>query len=79
MTTRMRQRPGTEKTSRLPKTPFEWDNLMRKVLARAKEQGDRRHQGLTGAIERGQSATVLRRMGIISEADILREFPGRKT
>jgi len=78
MTTRTR-RTNTEKVSRLPKTPFEWDNLLRKVMDRAKAQGDRRHAGLQGVIRRGDSAKVLQRMGIICEADILREFPDSKT
>lgn len=79
MTTRIRK-PATGKAdSRMPKTPFEWENLMRQVMARARDQRDRRHEGLKGVIERGEAAKVLRRMGIICEADIQREFPDQKT
>lgn len=75
-----RTRTTTAKVSpRSPKTPFEWDNLLRKVMERAKAQGDRRHAGLQGVIGKGESAKALRRMGIICEADILREFPDPKT
>jgi hypothetical protein len=70
-----RVQPSTNKT---PKTHHEWDNLMRKVIARAKEQQDRRLEGLQGVIPKGQSAKFLKKLGIICENDILREFPDRK-
>jgi hypothetical protein len=63
----------------IPKTPHEWDNLMRKVMARAAEVQDRRLQGLQGVISRGETAKFLKRLGIICENDILREFPDPNT
>lgn len=63
----------------IPKTPHEWDNLMRKVQARAALVQDRRLQGLQGVISRGETARFLRRLGIICENDILREFPDPNT
>jgi hypothetical protein len=62
-----------------PKTPHEWDALMRKVMARAAQVQDRRLQGLQGVISRGETAKFLKKMGIICENDILREFPDPNT
>lgn len=58
-----------------PDTAQGWANLMRRVLARAKKLRDRRVGGLERAAHNGQINQTLKRMGIICEADILREFP----
>lgn len=80
MTTRtLKPQAKSSTLDRIPKTHHEWDNLMRKVLARATAQGDRRLQGLQGVISKGESAKFLRKLGIICEADIHREFPSKKT
>jgi len=70
-------KPKTQ-VSRAPTTPQEWDNLMRKVIARATAMGDRRLQGLRGLISQGKSAKHLKMLGIVCENDILREFPDPK-
>jgi len=62
-----------------PRTPHEWDNLMRRVIARAAQVQDRRLQGLQGVISSGETSKFLKRMGIICENDILREFPDPNT
>ena len=71
-----RVQPSVNKT---PQTHHEWDHLMRRVIARATEQKDRRLAGLQGVISKGQTSKFLRKLGIICDNDILREFPDRKT
>lgn len=66
------------KPSRAPKTPGDWDSLMRKVIARATQLGDRRLEGLRGVILQGKSERYLRQQGIVCEADIQREFSDLK-
>lgn len=59
----------------VPKTAVEWEKLMRVVIAKAEEQGDRRIHGLRKALVDGQSERVLRMMGIIHHGDLPRVFP----
>jgi len=66
---------------RVPKkgqmAPHEWDRLMRKVIARAEALKDeRRLRQLRQAFQQGKSDQCLKRMSIISEADIDRELSG---
>lgn len=57
--------------------PHEWDRLMRKVIARAEAVGDKRRlRQLRQALQQGKSSQCLKRMSIISEADIDREVSG---
>ena len=56
-------------------TPTQWRNLMRKVIARAKQLKDPRAQMFEESLSQGTFEKVLRRLSIISEADIVREFP----
>lgn len=73
-------KPRVQPTGNLtPKTPHEWDALMRRVMARATEVKDRRLQGFQGVISRGETARFLKKMGIICENDIRREFPDPNT
>ena len=59
------------------KAPHEWDRLMRKVIARAEALKDeRRLRQLRRALQEGRSGQCLKRMSIISEADIDRELSG---
>lgn len=60
---------------REPSTPQEWITLMRRVISRAKKLRDRRAAGLEEAVRQRKTHQTLKRMGIICEADILREFP----
>jgi hypothetical protein len=48
---------------------------MDRAIARATEKSDRRLAGLLKARQDFRSEKVLRAMGILSETDILREFP----
>jgi len=52
---------------------------MRKALTRAQETGDPRVNSLQQALREGSVETTLRRMSIVCEADVLREFPDRNT
>lgn len=65
----------SNKNSKAPTRALEWKRLMEKTLARADKLKDRRAAGLRQAVVDGRAEPLLRRMGIISEADLLREFP----
>lgn len=56
-----------------------WDQLMRRTLAAAEARGDKRQEGLRKALREGKSEKLLRKLGIICEADIQREFPNPET
>jgi len=68
-----------EPVIKLPRSPREWDALARKAIARATLLDDRRLHGLKAAIVAGKTAEHLRKMSIVSEADVLREFPSKAT
>lgn len=71
--------PDTKPVRREPTNPSEWDKLLRRAISRAELLGDRRLEGLKAALTGGKSALILKKMGIICEADLLREFPDRST
>jgi hypothetical protein len=54
-----------------------WNSLMQQAIVRAKDTGDKRYQVFLDAYNKGVIQETLRRYGIISEADILREFPSK--
>ena len=56
-------------------SPVGWVALMRLTIARAEATGDKRLEGLRWALQEGKSEMFLRKLGVISEADIPREFP----
>jgi hypothetical protein len=60
---------------RHPQTAGGWTALIDRAIERAVEKGDRRLTGLQKAKADGRSEAHLRAMGIICEADLLREFP----
>ena len=62
-------------TKKMPTKPLEWTRLMQTVIKRADTVKDRRAGGLRKALATGKAEALLRRMGIISEIDLLREFP----
>lgn len=64
-----------ERPRREPATARDWHRLMQKVIARARQLKDRREPGLQSAINQGAIPQTLKRMGIICETDIRREFP----
>ena len=58
-----------------PERKQDWQRLLKLVIQRAEELGDRRLPGLRRALADGISESTLRRLGIIHQGDILREFP----
>lgn len=52
-----------------------WNDLIRQVIERAELRGDRRLSGLRKSLTDGRAEAHLRRLGIISETDLHREFP----
>lgn len=59
-------------------SPTGWDGLILKAIRLAEIQEDRRLEGLRRASEEGRSELFLRKLGIICDADLAREFPGPK-
>jgi hypothetical protein len=58
------------------KGPLEWERLLRKVHARAKLlQNDRLLRALEAARQEGRIAQCLKKLSILSEADLERELP----
>lgn len=72
---RNRQVNRPTKPKREPTTSREWQKLMLKVIERATKLKDPRVQALKNAISEARTAQVLKRMRIICDNDILREFP----
>lgn len=64
---------------RAASAPSQWNQLMRKALTRAQEVGDSRVASLQQALREGTVEKTLRKMSIVCEADIAREFPDRNT
>jgi len=62
-----------------PRNVVEWNSLLKKALARAEVQKDRRTPGLRRALLQGKAETMLRKMGIICDGDIQREFSNKQT
>lgn len=58
-----------------PQGPQDWSQLMSTVIQRAQALQDPRLQGLQEAMTLGKAEQALRRMGILTEVDLLREFP----
>lgn len=77
MKMRLYQGLAPAKKSAGPSTPGGWSLLLGHVIARATELSDRRLAGLLSAQSEGRSEKLLRSMGILSDADILREFPDK--
>jgi len=76
---RVRVKKKDTKVARCPMTKREWDNLLRKMIAKAASQGDKRTVlGMRTALEKGRSEKFLRTRNVICEADIQRELPAPK-
>jgi len=59
-----------------PKSPLEWERLLHKVMTRARLlKNDRVLRALEAARQNGQVAQYLKKMSIVSEADLERELP----
>lgn len=60
-----------------PRDTYGWTQLAQRAIAAAEKGKDRRAVGLRRALVNGLLLEkTLRQMGIICDADILREFPG---
>ena len=75
MATRLYQAKRPQKA---PTKQTEWARLMQRAIGRAEKAKDRRLAGLRKAQADGKSEALLRRLGIISEEDLSREFPEKK-
>lgn len=53
----------------------DWDRLLRQAITAAQACQDPRLKALQMASQQGRAMQVLKRMGIIGEADLRREFP----
>lgn len=58
-----------------PQSKDDWDRLMAKAIERATATSSRLQGGLQQALAAGKSEQVLRRLGILSMADLEREIP----
>lgn len=56
-------------------TQIEWDRLLRRAIDRADLVKDSRVTALRAALAQGTASQTLKKMGIIGENDLLREFP----
>jgi hypothetical protein len=65
----------TVKRRQAPERLEDWKQLLRKAIQRAETSGDRRLEGLKRALVDGQAESHLRRLGIIHDVDLSREFP----
>jgi hypothetical protein len=70
----MKTRTNVPVKPKTPVGPLAWNTLMSKAIQRALAKGDPRVSVLRRAIQAGKSEEVLRGYGIISEADLAREF-----
>lgn len=78
MRTRLLNKPK-EAPKRGALSPAGWEALMQRAISRAERLQDRRLDGLKRAMQEGKSETFLRKLGIICETDLLREFPDPST
>lgn len=67
----------TKRAIQAPNRREDWKQLLNKALARAEASGDRRAIGLKQALIDGEAEKHLRRLGVIHEGDLTREFPGK--
>lgn len=74
MTSKVRLLNTVKRPTPIPRSSVEWNSLMRKVIAQAESLNDPRVPSLRLSLSKGESERRLRRLGIISESDINREF-----
>ena len=67
--------PTKTRAVQAPTLKVEWQKLLRTAIARAEQAGDRRVHGLRQALADGESEAALRRISVIHEGDLDREFP----
>jgi len=59
----------------MPTRQEDWKQLLHKAISQAESTKDRRLNGLRHALINNQAEKHLRKLGIIHEGDIKREFP----
>jgi hypothetical protein len=67
--------PGATPVAIPTKTSLMWTDLLRQAIERAETTGDKRVQGLRRAMIEGRAEAFLRRLSILSTADLDREMP----
>jgi len=60
-----------------PTGPAAWNGLLKKVIRHVEVTDPTRAASLKTALTQGRAERALRQLGIISEKDIVREFPSR--
>lgn len=55
--------------------PLEWERLLLRAIQLAERRNDNRLPALRAAKTAGKAESVLRKFGVISQADLAREFP----
>jgi hypothetical protein len=55
--------------------PVDWERLAHRAIERAEQAKDPRAGAIRTALTQGRAGQFLKRLGIIGEIDILREFP----
>jgi hypothetical protein len=67
------QTPQREATS-----PIDWERLAGRAILQAELAKDSRASAIRNALASGNAERMLKRLGIIGEIDIQREFPSRE-
>jgi hypothetical protein len=80
MTTRRLSQSSQPQKPRIqaPERREDWKQLLRKAIEVAERTGDRRVEGLKRALVDNAAEKHLRRLGIIHDGDLTREFPNQK-
>jgi len=67
--------PKSQRKIQAPERKVDWHRLLQQVIRRAEQLGDRQLPGLRRSLADGKAEKTLRRLGIIHDGDIEREFP----
>ena len=78
MPTRILGKPKTTPRRPLPQRREDWNKLLKAALQRAEANQDRRSEGIKRAMIDNKAEAHLRRLGIVCDADLTREFPKKK-
>jgi len=79
MAYRIQPQQNPKPTPKTPKDRIAWAQLAKAAIERAKASKDKREHSIRLAVQKGQVESLLRKWGIICEADLIREFPPLKT
>jgi hypothetical protein len=72
----LNQQPKSQRSIKAPTRQEDWKQLLRKAIQQAENSKDRRLEGLRNALANNQAEKHLKKLGIIHEGDIKREFFG---